>query len=843
MSLDKLNQIERPSRYLGGELGSTTKDLSTVDLRFALAFPDVYEIGMSHLGFAILYHILNDCDWIAAERCYAPWPDMEALLREKNEPLTSLENQLPLNQFDIVGFSLQYELSYTNILNMLDLAGIPRRREQRNGDDPLVVVGGPCAFNPEPIADFFDCAIIGDAEEAVVELCATVREAKKENISRTELFVRLSQIEGVYVPSLFEIDYTDDGSIESIRPESDEYSVVKRRFINDLDAAPFPTKPIVPFMNTVHNRVAMEIARGCTRGCRFCQAGYIYRPVRERSPQKIADLLADSIANSGYEELSLLSLSTGDYSCIEPLLKGLMDRYAEDNVAVSLPSLRVGSLTPELMEQIKKVRKTGFTLAPEAGSERLRKAINKGISEEDLLIATRNAFELGWRLVKLYFMLGLPTETDADLAAIIDIADRAKKTGKGTQGGANINVAVSTFVPKAHTPFQWEAQLSLEETERRQELLKENLKKKKLRCKWHDAPLSMLEGVFARGDRRLSAVLEKAVDLGCRFDGWRDHFRFDLWQQAFADCEIDPNWYLRRRETDETLPWDHIDCGIPKQYLLQEREKAVSGEETPDCRHGTCSQCGVCDFEELRMRYAQAGEISFPPADREEPTADETFRYRMTLRKSGRGRFVGHLEYITLLLRAARRAGLPLRFSGGFHPKPKVSFSDALPTGIASEAELLDLELTRQISEEILRQQLNRQLPEGFQILECRQLYWKTASPSASIKGSTYRLPLTNGSHPHLQERIDQFLQSESIEFTRRKKERPVQFDLRPDVIGIALDGNTLELTLRKGNPFGVIAWLLEIEEEAARQLAVTKTAIIVKETAGQNEAEHEHEN
>jgi len=825
MAFDCLHQIEKPTRYLGGELGSITKDLAQVDLRFALAFPDTYEVGMSHLGLAILYHILNEQDGVAAERVYAPWPDMEAVLRQSGTSLTSLENQLPLGEFHIVGFTLQYELSYTNILNMLDLAGIPRRRSARDASHPLVIVGGPCAFNPEPLAEFIDCALIGDGEEAVLELVAAVRAARQAGEDRPALLERLSCIDGVYVPSLFQVDYHTDGTIKSIVPQRTDYSRVRRRFLADLETAPYPTTPIVPFMNTVHNRVAMEIARGCTRGCRFCQAGYIYRPVRERSPEKITELLEQALANTGYEEISLLSLSTGDYSCIEPLLKGLMDRFVQQKVAVSLPSLRVGSLSEEAMEQIKKVRKTGFTLAPEAGSERMRQVINKGITEEDLLLATQTAFTLGWRLIKLYFMLGLPTETDADLAAIVDLAARVKKSGRGT-GGADVNVAVSTFVPKPHTPFQWEPQLDLDETRRRLTLLRNGLAAKKLRMKWHDPPLSFMEGVFARGDRRLATVLEKAVDLGCRLDGWREHFKFDLWQQAFSDCQIDPTWYLRRRGDDEILPWEHIDCGIAPEFLRAERDKAVAGAPTPDCRNHPCSQCGACDFDQVRMRFSTA--TLLPATEVIEPLpipAEERFRYRLLLHRDGRTRFVSHLEYISVLERAARRAKLPLRYSAGFHPAPKFSYSDALPTGVASDAELLDLELFAELPPDSVQQALSRQLPEGMTVRSCVQVPSSTPSPSASIAHAVYRVTLPPGTQLPA-ERLADFLRMETLLVTLPRKEQTI--DIRRDVVDLHCDGDTLLVSLRKGGPFRLLTWLLEFDETQARSFEVRKIAVVL---------------
>jgi radical SAM family uncharacterized protein/radical SAM-linked protein len=807
--ISDLLKVEKPARYMGGEMGAKKKD--NADLRFILAFPDVYEVGMSHLGLKILYAVLNDVDWVAAERVYAPWPDMEEMLRRNGTPLATLESGLPLKEADIIGFTLQYELSYTNILNMLELAGIPLLAQERGEGFPLILGGGPCACNPEPLADFFDAFLLGDGEEAVLEIAGACREWKGTGGTRETLLNRLSVIEGVYVPSLFEMRYDPSGCMESITPLKKGYESVRRRFVADLDAVPYPTAPVVPYLKTVHDRISMEIARGCTRGCRFCQAGYIYRPVRERSHEKVLENIERTLRNTGYDEISLLSLSTGDYGCISLLLRTLMARYASQRIAVSFPSLRVGTLTRELVDEVKKVRKTGFTLAPEAASDRLRQVINKGITEEDLLSNAAEAYSAGWRLIKLYFMIGLPTETPEDLLGIAELAKKVKNMGKRPGGGGEVNVAVSSFVPKSHTPFQWEPQISYEDILEKQQILRQELKKRKLNFKWQDAPLSVLEGVFARGDRRLSRVLLKARELGCRFDGWGEHFNFAKWQEAFRAVGIDPRFYHRRRALDELLPWDHLDFGVSRSFLLRELEKSGAGTYTVDCRTGRCSACGVCDFERIRMRLNDpdavmaSGDTPLPHLPAILPL-EGTEKIRLHFLKTGAISLLSHLEMLTLFTRAVGRAQIPIKYSQGFHPHPKFSFATALSVGVESWAEYFDMEIAAGFGAEMVKERLNAILPEGVLILDASAIPPDSPSLAVIIDRVSYRVTLPESIQVNLPALADAFLARETFPLRREKKGRVVELDLRRELVDLHSCGNALEMTVRRGKPLDFAA-------------------------------------
>lgn len=832
MQDNTLLSIEKPVRYLGGEMGASRK--KEAGISFVLAFPDVYEVGMSHLGSQILYAILNNEPWIAAERLYSPWPDMEGLLRATQSRLTTLESGMSPAEADILGFTLQYELSYTNILNILELSGIPPLAKDRNDSFPLILGGGPCAFNPEPLADFFDAFLLGDGEEAVLEIARTCREWKASGTPKADLLERLSAIEGLYVPSFFDVRYDPSDRIDAILPLKPDYRRIRRRFVADLETAPYPTAPVIPFLKTVHDRVSMEIARGCTRGCRFCQAGYIYRPVRERSPERLLEIVEETLRNTGYDEISILSLSTGDYSCIAPLLQTLMKRYADERIAISFPSLRVGTLTRELMEEIKKVRKTGFTLAPEAGSERLRQAINKGITEADLLENAFSAYSAGWRVIKLYFMIGLPGETREDVFAIAELAKKVKNEGRRSGQGGEVTVSVGTFVPKPHTPFQWEPQIGFEEIRSNQQFLRLELKKRKLNFKWQDAPLSFMEGVFARGDRRLGKVLLKARELGCRFDGWGELFNFAAWQEAFAATGIDPHFYHRQRDESELLPWDHLDCGVTREFLLGERAKALSGSSTLDCRNGVCTGCGVCDFKLIKMRLNSpdvAETQDQAPLPMQEPQQqDDAHRVRVRYRKTGAMRFLSHLEMINLFSRAVARARIPIRFSRGFHPHPKFSFATALSVGVESWAEYMDMEITPGYGADRVKDGLNAVLPEGMEILESGEIPLRSESLSVIIEKVRYRVTLPDLIDLDLPSCAERFMALESWPLHREKKGKTQDFDLRHEITELKVAAHTLNMLVGRGKPLEFAAAVTGLSPAELGEARIEKLAVVFRD-------------
>ena len=590
-----LRRVEKPGRYTGGEFGETLKENASV--RMCFCFPDTYEIGMSNLGMKILTGVLNKLDFLGCERCFAPWADMERALRETGTKLYALESGDPLDTFDVVAFTMQYELCYTNVVNMLLLSGIPPLARERGEDAPLILGGGPCTYNPEPMADFFDVFSIGEGEEALPELLTLYHECREKGLTKREFLLRAAKLDGFYVPSLYDVAYNGDGTLASFTPNCEGVPArITKRVIHDLDTAYFPADAAVPFLETVHDRVTMETSRGCIRGCRFCQAGIVYRPYREKSVEKINACAADCIRYSGYSEISLSSLSISDYSEIRRLIDTLLGWTEPRSISLSLPSMRIDAFYGELMRKVMSVRKSGLTFAPEAGTQRLRDVINTNIPEDEILAGCREAFANGRTSLKLYFMNGLPTETDADVEGIAVLAQRivdafyeTKRNGKGF----NVTVSVSCFVPKPFTPFQWEPQDSIAELERKQQLLRDVIRTRKITYHYHDAHVSYIEAVFARGDRRLSRAILEAVERGQRLDGWDEFFRFDTWMEAFAAAGIDPDFYAaRRRPYDELLPWDHIDCGVSRAFLVRESEKARAAETTPDCRT-QCSGCGA----------------------------------------------------------------------------------------------------------------------------------------------------------------------------------------------------------------------------------------------------------
>ena len=813
--------VEKPSRYTGGEVNAVRKKDDGVRLHFALAFPDTYEVGMSHLGLQILYAVLNGLPEVACERCFAPWPDMERELRQRRLPLRSLESQRSLGAFDIVGFSLQYELSYTNVLMMLELGGIPLRREDRGDEHPLIVAGGPAAFNPAPMSAFIDAFVIGDGEEAIAEIAEAVTTLRARGGKREAQIEALAALKGVYVPA-----FHSGGER------------IGKRIITDLDAWRLPLCPVVPLMKTIHDRVTLEVARGCTRGCRFCQAGMVWRPVRERTPAVLEQMAEAMLQATGHDEISLLSLSSGDYTLIEPLLKTLMDRYYARRVALALPSLRVETLTPKLIEGIRRVRKTSFTLAPEAGTQRLRDVINKGNTEEELLATTARVFAAGWKAVKLYFMLGLPGEGEEDLEGIAEMAHKALRTA-GNRG--QVTVSLSTFVPKAHTPFQWRRQIGVEETAARQDFFRRRLKDRNISVKWHDARMSLIEGIISRGGEEVGALIETAFALGCRFDGWSDRFRFDLWEEAFRRTGTDPQVSLRERPLTEDFPWDRIDCGVSREFLLAESRRADQGEPTPDCRTGGCGGCGVCDHQTVRVVTAPPDApvgtvVSTYAAPLAGSGAEGSFRIRFT--KLGPARFLSHLELSSALTRAMILGGITFVHSQGFHPHPKISFACATAVGTESRAEFVDVRIQDPPADITpLMARINAKLPAGIAITAMQELPPRAFTLAELVKGFDYDLilPEDTGSAEldRIEREIGNFLETAHFSITREADGKPVEKEIRHLVQDLFLDrsGCRIRLSVHFGpegtvRPSDCLTGVLGFPPEAVHRIVIVKTGV-----------------
>lgn len=801
MDLSFLRKVAKPTRYTGGEVNEVVKEERAGLLHAALAFPDGYEIGMSTLGLKILYEALNARPDVWAERVFMPMPDMMEALKERGLPLYGLESKRPLSAFDVVGFTLQFELTYTNVLHMLQMGGIPLRAAQRRPEDPVVIAGGPCAVNPEPLAPFMDAFFVGDGEEGALELCEAVRATRGR--PRTEVWRALAKVEGTYVPALYRTEMDRGTGMEVVTGPLEEGAPfpVRRRILMDIRRSPFPAKVLVPHHEVVHDRYTIEIARGCSVGCRFCQAGYIYRPAREREPAEVRRTVDRGLRETGYNEVTLLSLNAGEYEGIERLVGQVAADGAGQSVGVAMPSLRVASLTEELAASLTSGRKSGFTLAPEAGTQRLRDVINKQVEEEDLVRASRAIFGAGWNLVKLYFMIGLPTETDEDVEAIARLA--RKVVAQGREAGCKnpqVTVSTSSFVPKPFTPFQWQPMARPEALRARQDFLKRALRRP-VTYKWHDVEASAVEAVFSLGDRRLAPVLEAACELGCRFDGWTEHFRADLWREAFSRAGVDPESYLyRERGRRERLPWDVIDVGVTKAFLWKEWERAQTGVATAKCGPEECHGCGFFAKECMEDAFGRSEVGPAPAAPRKAAAPNSVSRYRLRFRKEGLARFIGHLDHVDVLVRALRRCGVALAYSKGYHPMPKVELPPPLPLGVAGTAEWLEFQ-AGPMDRERLVADLSACLPAG--LVPERVFRIPASAPGLSalpvqVYGADAQ-GLSEEERAEMERRLQAFLASERFEVTRAGREGAKSTDLRPRVQAAFWQGPRLVVKMTLG--------------------------------------------
>ena len=813
--LDKkvLPFVSKPGRYIGNELNIIRKEIQATDISVALAFPDIYEIGMSFIGFEILYHVLNKHDGVRAERVYLPWTDMQGMMQKEKLPLYSLETFTPLKEFDILGFTLQYELTYTNVLQMLHLSDIPVFAADRSDNDPIILGGGPCTGNPEPMSDFFDVYLIGDGEQAFVDICQLIGEMKKSKSARFEIMNALTGISGVYVPGLYNAGYDETGRFVSILSRTANAALpVVTRIESELKEENYPTRPIVPILEVTHDRLALEVMRGCTEGCRYCSAGMIYRPVREREPQAIVRQSIGGIDNSGFDEVSFLSLSISDYSKLNELMVSEKESLEGKYVNVSLPSMRLDSFSEEIARFVSSVRKSGFTFAPEAGSERLRKTINKNISDSEIFEAVETALRNGWKLLKFYFMIGLPTEKEEDIHAIADLIEKVSEVSK-TYGRIRFNISISPFSPKPHTPFQWEEQNTRETLYNKVKILRTRLHHlKHVNLNWRDPEISALECVLGRADRRMGKAIFIAWQNGAKLDGWLEYFKFNIWEKAIREAGLSMEELQAEFDMGASLPWDHIDKGVSKKFLKHERDKAYRNENTLDCTDGICHACGIqrkdlfghlfdCKVNEVinHSESDRQAETNSIHTDEVEKQPNTSRKFRMCYNKIGYGRYISHLDLIRVFERTCRRAKIPVLYSEGFNPHPKFSFAPPLTLGFSSESEYMDMEIENNFNGD-LKTLFNEHLPEGIIISEIKEISLPIESLDKAIQFAEYEVQIFDKSinHSEFESELKSFLEREEIIVQRKTKGKIRTLNIRPYIKSIQVEKNKLHISTKK---------------------------------------------